>query len=64
VKPCTNSGASPVSGCTDGWFFDSSESATVANRPILTVTYEVVPEPTTMLLLGSGVALLGARRRA
>ena len=62
VKPCSNAGAAPVTGCTDGWLFDSSETATIANRPILSVTYEVIPEPTTMLLLGSGVALLGARR--
>ena len=64
VKPCSNSGAAPVTGCTDGWFFNSSETATIANRPVLTVTYELVPEPATLLLLGGGLALLATRRRA
>lgn len=65
IKPCSNSGAAPVTGCTDGWLFDSSEAATVADRPLLTVTYEVIPEPTTALLLGLGLlglARAGSRR--
>lgn len=37
-------GGNTVSGQTDGWWFDSSEATTVANRPILTVTYVVPPE--------------------
>ena len=51
IKPCSNEGAAPVTGCTDGWYIDSSETATIANRPLLTVTYELVPEPTTALLV-------------
>lgn len=63
IKPCSNSGAAPVTGCTDGWLIDSSETATIANRPLLTVTYEVIPEPSTALLLGAGLAGLAAIRR-
>jgi hypothetical protein len=37
----------PVSGQTDGWVFDSSEAATIANRPMLVVTYSV-PNPSTV----------------
>lgn len=65
IKPCSNAGAPPVTGCTDGWLFDSSETATVANRPLLTVTYEVIPEPGTALLLAAGLLGLvhaGSRR--
>jgi hypothetical protein len=36
-------GGNTVSGQTDGWWFDSSEAGTVANRPRLTVTYVVPP---------------------
>lgn len=66
IKPLSNSGAPPVSGQTDGWYIDSSETATIANRPILTVTYEWVPEPGSMTLAaigGVGLLLAGIRRR-
>ena len=36
-------GGNTVSGQTDGWWFDSSEAATPANRPMLIVTYVVAP---------------------
>ncbi len=40
-----------------GWKCDSSESSAVEKRPVLTVTYEPVPEPATigMLLVGLGL---------
>lgn len=63
IKPCSNEGAAPVTGCTDGWLVDSSETATIANRPKLTVTYEVIPEPSTALLVGAGLAGLAVRLR-
>ncbi len=43
IRPGSSSGFPPVAGQTDGWWFDSSEAATIANRPMLTVTYAVVP---------------------
>jgi hypothetical protein len=36
-------GGNPVSGQTDGWWFDSSETNTIANRPYLTITFAVAP---------------------
>ena len=36
-------GGNTVAGQTDGWWFDSSEAPTVANRPVLTVTYVAAP---------------------
>ena len=43
VRPRSNSGASPVSGQTDGWWFDSSEASAPANRPQLLVSYVLAP---------------------
>jgi hypothetical protein len=36
----------------------------IDHRPRLTIEYTVIPEPSTALLLGLGLALLGARRPA
>jgi hypothetical protein len=36
-------GGNTIAGQTNGWYFDSSETATLANRPILEVTYVVAP---------------------
>lgn len=46
--------------------FDARENPTLANRPVLNVTYTPVPEPTTvsLALVGlCGAAWLAARRR-
>ena len=43
----------------DAWLFASSEFATSGSRPLLTVTYApVVPEPSSLLLLGLGALSL------
>jgi len=54
-----NLGGGTVSGQTNGWYVDSSNSATVANRPILEVTYEMVPEPNAAVLGLIGVGIVG-----
>jgi hypothetical protein len=44
--------------------FDSGEVATVEQRPLLAITYSLVPEPATIaLLVGVGIALLAVRCR-
>jgi hypothetical protein len=39
-------GGNTVSGQTDGWWFDSSETTTIANRPMLVVAYSVAASST------------------
>jgi hypothetical protein len=59
-------GGNTIAGQTNGWYFDSSETATLANRPILEVTYEMVPEPGSLVLAGFaglGLGLTVWRRR-
>ncbi len=47
----------------DGIQFHSSDSATSAARPTLTVTFTPVPEPGTLVLVGlTGAAALCVRR--
>jgi hypothetical protein len=45
---------------TDGWRFRSSETGSIGDRPILSITY-AAPEPSSITLVASGVALLAAR---
>jgi hypothetical protein len=56
----------PVQGSHTA-YFSSSDTATPEWRPILTIEYEpaaAIPEPASVLLLGSGLAAIVARRRA
>ena len=52
-----------VNDSNDGIQFHSSDSATAAARPILTVTFTPVPEPGSLVLVGlMGAAALCVRR--
>ena len=44
--------------------FASREYEIIDHRPRLTIEYSVIPEPSTALLLGVGLGLLGARKPA
>ncbi len=60
IRARSYSGAPPVSGQTDGWWVDSSEAATVANRPTLTVSYVLPPSNVSAggpYTIGEGTAL-------
>jgi hypothetical protein len=46
---------------TDGWRWQSSDFGTLADRPYLEIVY-VLPEPSTLMLLAAGVALVVAIR--
>ena len=50
-------------GGGDGWLFDSSEAANVLDRPMLNVTFRVVPEPASMGVLACAAMLMLTRRR-
>ncbi len=56
----TNYGWALIPRGSDGWAFASSEYATLAYRPVLTITY--IPEPSTGILLGLGVMVLALLR--
>ncbi len=50
---------------TDGWRYRSAEFGTALDRPILEITYQTVPEPSTWVLICSGAVCFTelARRR-
>jgi hypothetical protein len=57
-----NNGWALLPGGNNGWRWDTSEAADIANRPTLNVTYRVVPEPAGALGF-TIVTLVVARRR-
>jgi hypothetical protein len=60
-----NYGWALLPGGTNGWRWDTSDAATIANRPMLNVDFRVVPEPSaTVLVVLAGVLALGRRRRS
>jgi hypothetical protein len=48
---------------TDGWRFDSAEALTAGTRPVLEVTYFMVPEPGVAGVIAVGVVGMTRRRR-
>jgi hypothetical protein len=57
----TTTGGNPLSGGQAGQFqygFHSSEASNSTFRPTITVDYTAVPEPTSMALVGAGLASL------
>jgi hypothetical protein len=58
-----NNGWALLPGGNDGWRFDTSEAANLLDRPVLDVSYRVVPEPCSVGLLCAGAGLLLMRRR-
>jgi hypothetical protein len=47
----------------DGWVWNSDNAATASDRPMLEVTYSLVPEPAIAGIVGCGALLLSASRR-
>jgi hypothetical protein len=52
----------PATG-QDGWVWNSDNAATATDRPMLEVTYSLVPEPSSAGVVLCGTMLLGLRRR-
>jgi hypothetical protein len=57
-----NDGWAILPGGNNGWQWDTSEHTNINFRPELSVTYRIVPEPASALVM-AGVALLAVRRR-
>ena len=51
------------SGGTNGWGFAAREWSTQSERPLLSVTWEPVPEPATMTIMATALAVAARRRR-
>ena len=51
-------------GGNNGWQWDTSEAVDVLDRPMLNVTYRIVPEPASMGVLACAAMLMLARRRS
>lgn len=60
----TNNGWAFIGNTNNGWDARTSEFATAGSRPLLTIEFTPVPEPTTTALLGlGGLALIFRRRK-
>ncbi len=60
----TNNGWAFIGTTNNGWDAYTSEFGTVGSRPLLTIDFTPVPEPTTTALLGlGGLALIFRRRK-
>jgi hypothetical protein len=59
-----NYGWALLPGGGNGWNWDTSDAAIVSNRPMLNVSYTMVPEPACgFAALAAAAALLARRRR-
>jgi len=56
----SNFGWALLTTSTDGWDFTSSNGATISERPLLSVNFVPVPEPSSALLIVAGAAILAA----